>query len=177
MSAPCRSFLPITSAPHCIYCSSAQKYRVICLLVNHQDTEEIMGEKVVCQKQFKSTSQCLPAKERTLCWAYSGLSFQGDSGDNCSNWTKHLLPHISSFQAAESPAGTNGKEHSWLVDVGQQGHLSLSLCSKPEPTWLGPEDESAAWHRGPSGAGFQESIGFGARTILFPSSYLVCAEL
>lgn len=28
--------------------------------------------------------------------------------------------------------------------------------------WLGPEDESAAWHRGSDAVGFQESLGFGA---------------
>lgn len=148
VSAPCLSSPPITSASHCLYCGSEQKWGVFYLFLNHQDAEEIMGERVVCQKQFRSTSQCLLPKERSLCWAYSWVHFQDDSGDNCSNWTKQFLPHISSSQAAESPAGTNWKEPHWLVGVTEQGHLQLSLCSKPELMWLGPEVKSAVWHKG-----------------------------
>lgn len=121
VSVPCLSFYPVTPAPCCIYCSSDLKWGGFCLYINNN---KIMRKRAVCQNQLRSTSQCLPAKDRTLCWAYSGVSFQDDSGDNCSNWTKQLLPHISSFQAGESPAGTNRKEHSWPSGVREQVTLS-----------------------------------------------------
>lgn len=96
---------------------------LFCLFINYQDIEEIMEKRMMCQKQFKSTLHSLPAKERAVCWAYSEFTFMVIWGVNCSNWTKHIIPHISSSQAAESPAGTKWKEHGWLVGVREQSHL------------------------------------------------------
>lgn len=41
--------------------------------------------------------------------------------------------------------------------------------------WLGPEDESAAWHRGSAGVDFQGSLGFGATIKLEELFYFLVA--
>lgn len=128
MSAPCVSFVPIMS--HCIYYTSGQKWGVLCLFINNQDTEEITGKRVECQKQ---TSQCLLVKQRAFCWAYSEVSFQDDSGDNDNNRTKQLLPHTGQQKAQLWPArkSTAG----WLV-AGSRVTFSCA-CAANHDDWCG----------------------------------------
>lgn len=176
------NFFPLHQHPIVYTVAQNKKWGVFCLFVILGETEEIMGKRVVCQKQFKSTSQCLPAKESTLCWAYSGVSFQDDSGDDCSNLTNQSLPHISSSQAAESPAGTNRKRAQlagWCQRAGSPLAVHVQQTRTDEAVSRGRERSLAQrlrWRWLSRILRFCSNY-MAWRTVLFPSSYLVCAEL